>query len=79
MRSNRPQRRRSAARAIHLIAAAMLGAFVYAPAEFIEPLRLVLQLVVIPAATITGVYIWKQAAIRRMLNGLDRGRSQPQF
>lgn len=78
MRSNRPQRQRSAARTVHLIAAAMLGAFVYAPGEFIEPLRLMLQLVVIPAATITGVSIWKQAAIRRMLNRLDRGRSQQQ-
>jgi len=52
---------------VHLVAAAALGAFVYAPAELVEPARLLLQLVVVPAATLTGLYLWKQAAIRRLV------------
>jgi hypothetical protein len=66
-RTASPARRRAIARWIHLAAAALLGTFVYAPAIVADPLRLLLQVVVIPAATLTGVYLWKQAAIRRLL------------
>ncbi len=78
MRSNAQSRRRTSARTIHLVAAAMLGAFVYAPGEFVEPLRLMLQLLVIPAVTITGVFLWKQAAIRRALSRFH-GRPAQQY
>ena len=66
-RSAAPRAKRTAARTIHLIAAGLLGLFIYAPPTFAEPLRLFLQVVVIPAAVITGMFIWKQAAIRRLL------------
>lgn len=66
-RTASPRSRRTAARLVHLVAAAALGAFVYAPAELVEPARLLLQLVVVPAATVTGLYLWKQAAIRRLV------------
>lgn len=62
-----PRRTRTIARTVHLLAALMLGTFVYAPAEYVEPARLLLQVVAVPAGTITGVLIWKQAALRRLL------------
>lgn len=65
-----PRRQRAAARAVHLVAAFALGAFVYAPAEYVEPVRLLLQVVVVPAATLTGLFLWQQAAVRRRLAGL---------
>lgn len=71
-RTARSRSRRSAARLVHLVAAAALGTFVYAPVELVEPARLVLQLVVVPAATLTGLYLWKQAAIRRLLQRRQR-------
>jgi len=71
-RSAAPRAKRTAARMIHLIAGGLLGLFIYAPPTFAEPLRLFLQFVVIPAAVITGVFIWKQAAIRRLLTRRHR-------
>ena len=62
-----PRTKRTAARTVHLIASGLLGLFIYAPPTFAEPLRLFLQIVVIPAAVVTGVFIWKQATIRRIL------------
>ena len=72
-RRGAPRRQRTVARAVHLVAALVLGAFVYAPAPYVEPLRLLLQVVVVPAATLTGLFLWQQAAVRRRLAGLRRG------
>lgn len=54
------------ARMIHIIAGLALGTFVYAPAEYVEPIRLALQVAIIPAIVVTGVFMWKQAAVRRL-------------
>jgi hypothetical protein len=63
-----PRRTRTIARVVHVVAALALGTFVYAPAEYVEPARLALQVAVVPVATITGVLMWKQAAVRRLLS-----------
>ncbi|MDQ1083342.1 MULTISPECIES: hypothetical protein [Microbacterium] len=68
----RPTTRRSLSRWIHLVAGALIGTFIYAPAHVGEPLRLLLQTVVIPAIVITGIYLWKRAAIHRRLRALRR-------
>ncbi len=72
-RRRAPRRQRTLSRAVHLAAALAPGAFVYAPAPYVEPLRLLLQVVVVPAATLTGLFLWRQAAVRRRLAGLRRG------
>lgn len=72
-----PGKQRVAARSFHLAAAALLGTFVYAPADFAEPLRMLLQFVLVPGATLTGLFLWKQAAIRRLLT--RRGRARAAF
>lgn len=72
---SRPGARRTLSRAIHLIAGALIGTFIYAPIAFAEPMRLLLQAVVIPAVVLSGLYLWKQAAIHRRLRTLARARS----
>lgn len=72
---SRPRTQRLISRAVHLLAAAALGAFVYAPAELVEPARLVLQVLVVPTATITGLFLWQQARWQRWTR--RRGRSAP--
>lgn len=67
-----PRTQRRAARLAHLIAAALIGTYIYAPAHVTDPLRAVLQFVVVPAATLTGVFIWKQAAVRRVFSSRRR-------
>ncbi len=52
----------------------MLGAFIYAPPVVAEPLRLLLQLVVIPAVTVTGLFLWKQGRLRRWSMRIRYGR-----
>ena len=69
----RPRTQRTVSRVLHLLAAAALGAFVYAPADLVEPARLVLQVLVVPAATVTGLFLWQQARWQRWSR--RRGRS----
>lgn len=64
-RRNSPRRQRLVSRWIHLVAAAVLGTYVYAPVELVEPFRLWLQIVVIPLAGVSGLLLWQQARIRR--------------
>lgn len=72
---SRPGTRRSLSRVIHLVAGALIGTFVYAPPAFAEPMRLLLQAVVILAIVLSGLYLWKQAAIHRRLRAFTRARS----
>jgi hypothetical protein len=58
--------------------AAVLGVAVYAPAETIEHLRQVVQLVVVPVATVTGLFLWKQPSIQRFVRRYrDRRATAP--
>lgn len=68
LRPRSPQRRRVWARAVHLVAGLVLGTYVYAPAAVAEPLHLALQVVLVPAVVLSGLFMWKQAQIRRLIN-----------
>ena len=70
-----PRRQRTISRAVHLAVGLVLGAFVYAPAAVAEPLHLFLQVAGVPAVVVSGLFLWKQAQIRRVLGRrvLDRG------
>jgi hypothetical protein len=61
-----PRRQRTWSRTVHLLAAALLGTYVYAPPAVAQPIHLLLAVVVIPAATLSGLFLWKQAQIRRL-------------
>jgi hypothetical protein len=70
----RPAPRRSAGRqrawfrAVHVVAGLFLGTYVYAPAAVTQPLHLALQVGLVPAAVLSGLVLWKQAQIRRLLS-----------
>lgn len=53
---------------MHVLAGLVLGTYVYAPAEVAQPLHLALQLVLVPVAVLSGLFLWKQAQIRRLLS-----------
>lgn len=58
---------RTLLRTLHLVFGAMMGAVIYLPSEWTDPLRLILGIVVVPAVTITGVWMWQQGRIRKAL------------
>ncbi|MEQ3538285.1 hypothetical protein WHI96_05600 [Pseudonocardia tropica] len=54
-------------RVVHLVAALVLGTALYAPAGIADPLLDIVRVVVVPALTITGVVLWKQAQLRSLI------------
>jgi hypothetical protein len=44
----------------------LLGTYVYASPAVAQPIHLFLAVVVIPAASLSGLFLWKQAQIRRL-------------
>lgn len=59
---------RTIVRAVHLLVGLALGTYVYLPLHLEdarEGLRLVLMFVGVPLVTVTGLWLWKGAALRR--------------
>jgi hypothetical protein len=71
-----PKAQRTGARVGHFAAALLIGTYVYAPPSITQPLRLTLEIIGIPAATLTGLFMWRQAQVRRWLTA--RFRPSPQ-
>ncbi|MBE1878336.1 hypothetical protein [Myceligenerans pegani] len=67
-----PRATRTAIRAIHVALGLCVGAVVYAPATWIDPLRGALGAVVVPLLVVTGVTLWQQARLRRLVSSLAR-------
>jgi hypothetical protein len=67
---------RTRLRGLHLAAGSLLGAYPYLPDTVPGHglLRWSLMTLVIPAVTASGLWLWKQAAVRRWLRGADRMR-----
>ena len=59
---------RNAIRIIHLIAASTLGIYFYSPIAGDETLRLVIQFVTLPSIVLTGIALWQQAYLNKLLN-----------
>ena len=59
---------RSGIRVIHLIAAATLGMYFYSPIAGDETLRLIIQFVTLPGILLTGIALWQQAYLNKLLN-----------
>ena len=59
---------RNAIRMIHLIAAATLGVYFYSPIAGDETLRLLIQFVTLPSIVLTGIALWQQAYLNKLLN-----------
>jgi hypothetical protein len=63
---------RNVIRIIHLIAAATLGLYFYSPIAGNETLRLIIQFGTLPSILLTGIALWQQAYLNKMLNRSTR-------
>jgi hypothetical protein len=63
-----PGKRRRVQRRVHLLAATVLLAYVYAPVG--AELQDVVRLAAFPALAVTGIAMWQAARIRRALRSL---------
>ena len=59
---------RNAIRIIHLIAAATLVMYFYSPIAGDVTLRLIIQFVTLPSIVLTGIALWQQAYLNKLLN-----------
>ena len=50
----------------HVLVGFLIGVFVYTPAHDNEPFVLLMQAAVLPAVSLTGLWMWQQARIRRL-------------
>lgn len=53
-------------RALHLIGAVMLGALIYGPWGDGSTLELIIQLVIFPALTVSGLIMWQQPRLAKL-------------
>ncbi len=54
---------------IHLLAAAVLGNFLYSPWGSDPTFRMIMQIVIFPIFVLTGLWLWQMPRIRRFLKG----------
>ncbi|KXK13011.1 MAG: hypothetical protein UZ14_CFX002001935 [Chloroflexi bacterium OLB14] len=59
---------RNIIRIIHLFAAATFGMYFYSPIAGNETLKLVIQIVTLPSIALTGLALWQQAYLNKLLN-----------
>jgi len=60
---------RNGIRIIHLIAGASLGLYFYSPIIAGDvTLRLIIQFVTLPSILLTGIALWQQAYLNKLLN-----------
>ena len=63
---------RNLIRIIHLIAAATLGLYFYSPIAGDETLRFIIQFITLPSIVLTGIALWQQAYLNKLLNRSTR-------
>lgn len=66
---------RTVLRWTHLLVGFLIGVYVYTPARNDEAFVLFMQAAVFPGVTLTGLWMWQQARIRRLYRHL-RGNPQ---
>lgn len=59
---------RNGIRIIHLIAAAVFGMYFYSPIAGNETLKLIIQFVTLPSIVLTGLALWQQTYLNKLLN-----------
>ncbi len=59
---------RNIIRIIHLFAAATFGMYFYSPIAGNETLKLVIQIATLPSIALTGLALWQQAYLNKLLN-----------
>jgi hypothetical protein len=66
-----PGRVRTVSRLLHLLGAVALGAFVYGPPVFTAAAQPWMQLLVVPLLGLSGVVLWQQAKLRRLVRRIS--------
>ena len=59
---------RNVIRIIHLIAATTFGMYFYSPIAGNESLRLIIQFITLPSIALTGIALWQQAYLNKLIN-----------
>ena len=59
---------RNIIRIIHIIGAITLGMYFYSPMAGDETLRLIIQFGTLPGIALTGLALWQQAYLNKLLN-----------
>lgn len=67
MMSWRPHHTRIALRWFHIVASIALAIYIYAPWQSVWAFEVGIKCVLVPALVLTGLGMWKQAMIRRLL------------
>lgn len=62
---------RNTLRLVHLIVASLMAVFIYSPLRLDDTFAAVIQALVVPIVVITGVVMWQQPLVMKLLN---RGR-----
>ena len=59
---------RNVIRIIHLVAAVTFGMYFYSPISGDQTLRLIIQFVTLPSIALTGIALWQQAYLNKILS-----------
>jgi hypothetical protein len=59
---------RNLIRVIHLVAAATFAMYFYSPIAGDETLSLIIRFVTLPSIALTGIALWQQAHLNKLLN-----------
>jgi len=68
---------RSWLRWTHIALSAILGTFLYSPWGAEPGFRLFVQAAVFPLVGLSGVLMWQQAKLRKLVRGMGRGDDGP--
>jgi len=60
---------RNILRVIHLVAAFLIGMYVYSPLGAEPAFTMAARIVLVPLLLITGLWMWQQARVRKWLGG----------
>ncbi|QIN77439.1 hypothetical protein GBA65_01745 [Rubrobacter marinus] len=74
--SNPNKKARALLRWTHLLVGFLIGVLVYTPARDSEAFVLLMQAIIVPVVTQTGLWMWQQGRIRRLYRRLS-GRVNP--
>ena len=71
------KQQRTILRYTHLVAGLLNIFFIYTPLGDVAEFQLLVQIILAPVIVITGVWMWQQARVRKLIaKGVRRGKSQ---
>lgn len=71
------KQQRTILRYTHLLAGMLNVFFIYTPLGDLPEFELLVQIILVPVIIITGVWMWQQAKVRKLLaKGSERGEGQ---